>query len=145
MSQTIASALNNRVVTFVDIDNDFDCVICMNVADNPVRCSGMCAGIFCGGCMRQALARNRSCPSCKKANITALKDVVLRNQIMKHQVYCIKNSGSGSADEATKTSNNRKRKASSDEKCTWTGKYDELSTHLKQCGFEIVTCSNDQL
>ena len=71
--------------------------------------------------MQQYLARNRSCPSYKKARITALKDVVLRNQIMKHQVYCI---NEGSDDEATKTSNSRKRKASSassDEKCTWTG------------------------
>ena len=76
--------------------------------------------------MQQYLARNRSCPSCKKARITALKDVVLRNQIMKV--------------EATKTSNSRKRKASSassDEK--WTGKYDELSTHMKQCDFELFS------
>ena len=140
MSQTIASALDNRIVTFVDINDEYNCVICMQVADEPVRCSGLCAGIFCGGCMQQSLARNRSCPSCKKNDITAPKDVVLRNQIMKHQVHCI---NKGNADEVTKTSNNRKRKATSDEKCTWTGKYDDLSTHMKQCDFELVACSND--
>jgi hypothetical protein len=140
MSQTVASSLDNRIVTFVDINDEYDCVICMQVADEPVRCSGLCAGIFCGGCMQQALRGKKTCPSCKKARITALKDVVLRNQIMKHQVCCI---NKGNADDATKTSNNRKRKASSDEKCTWTGKYDELSTHMKQCDFELVPCSNE--
>ena len=135
MSQTIASALNNRVVTFVDIDNDFDCVICMQVADNPVRCSSMCAGIFCERCMQQSLARDASCPSCKKANITALKDVVLRNQIMKHQVYCLNNNGSGSA--------------SADVKCKWIGNYDQLADHLTQCEYiELVisqtNCSRAQ-
>ena len=54
MSQTIASALGNRIVTFVSIDDDFNCVICMQVADEPVRCSGLCGGIFCNACMRQA-------------------------------------------------------------------------------------------
>ena len=140
MSQTVASALDNRIVSFVDINDEYNCVICMQVADEPVRCSGLCAGIFCGGCMQQALRLKKTCPSCKKARINALKDMVLRNQIMKHQVYCI---NKGIADEATKTSNIRKRKASSDEKCTWTGKYDELSTHMKQCDFELVACSNE--
>ena len=140
MSQTVASALDNRIVSFVDISDEYNCVICMQVADEPVRCSGLCAGIFCGGCMQQALRGKKTCPSCKKARIKALKDMVLRNQIMKHQVYCL---NKGSADEATKTSNNRKRKASSDETCTWIGKYDELSTHMKQCDFELVACSNE--
>ena len=63
MSQTVASAFGNRIVTFVDIDNEYNCVICMQVADEPVRCSGLCAGILCNGCMQQALACNRSCPS----------------------------------------------------------------------------------
>ena len=140
MSQTVSSALGNRVVTFVNnVDNDFDCVICMQVADNPVRCSGLCAGIFCNGCMQQALARNRSCPSCKKATTAALKDVWLRNHIMKHQVYCI---NKGNADESIKSSNNRKGKVSSDEKCAWTGKYDELATHCNHCGYEMVSCIN---
>ena len=103
MSQTVASALGNRIVTFVDIDDDddddddFDCMICMQVADEPVRCSGLCAGIFCNGCMQQALARNRSCPSCKKADITAPKDVILRNHIMNNQVYCL-NKGNDQSD-----------------------------------------------
>ena len=90
MSQTVASSLDNRIVTFVDIDNEYNCVICMQIADDPVRCSGLCAGILCNGCMQQALTRSDSCPSCKMNDITAPNDVVLRNQIMKHQVYCLK-------------------------------------------------------
>ena len=138
MSQTIASALDNRVLTFVNIDNDFDCVICMNVADSPVRCSGLCAGIFCDGCMRQALVHNSSCPSCKKANITAPKDVVLRNMIMKHHVYCPNKSNGW-----TTIKTNRKQKEALNQKCKWIGKYDEISTHMKQCSFEIVACCNE--
>ena len=141
MSQTVASALDNRIVTFVNINDEYNCVICMQVADEPVRCSGMCAGIFCNGCMEQALTRSNSCPSCNREDIAAPKDVILRNQIMKHQVYCI-NKGSGSdTDKAART--NRKRKASPEEKCTWTGQYDEISTHMKQCNFEIVACGNE--
>ena len=113
--QTIASALNRKTVSFVDINNDYDCVVCTNVADEPVRCSGLCAGIFCHGCMEQALTRNNSCPLCKKPNITAIKDVILRSHILRHHVYCI---NKGTAEDSSKTKN-KKRKAIPDEKCPW--------------------------
>ena len=67
MSHTIASALNKRVVTFVNtVDDDYECVICMQVADDPVRCSRLCRAIFCNGCMKQALAKQKkkTCPYC---------------------------------------------------------------------------------
>lgn len=136
--QTIASALNNRVITFVSIDTEYNCAICMQIADEPVRCSGMCAGIFCNGCMTLALARSRSCPLCTKTNITAFKDVVLRNQIMKHEVNCV---NKGQAIVATTTT--RKRKANPNDKCTWTGRYDELAAHLNHCDFEKLVCTNE--
>ena len=138
-SQTKASLLNNKIVTFVNIDNDFNCVICMQVSDEPVRCNGMCAGIFCDVCMKECLAHIKKCPSCNLKDITAKKDVLVRNQIMKHQVFCINSSNTTNQDQAT----SRKRKASSDVKCSWTGRYDELSTHLKQCEFEMTVCTND--
>ena len=137
MSQTVASALNNKVVTFVDIDHEYNCVICMQIADEPVRCSGMCAGIFCNGCMQQALTRSTSCPLCTKTNITVFRDVVLRNQIMKHQVNCINKSTIAAV--ATST---RKRKASPNDKCIWIGKYDELVAHLNQCEYQMIACTN---
>ena len=136
LQHTHSSALNNRIVTFINIDNDYKCVICLQVADDPVRCSGMCSGIFCSGCMQKALTRSNQCPLCKGEDTRALKDVVVRNQIMKHQVYCIHN------DDIENTTD-RKRKASSDEKCTWIGKYDQLNTHINQCNFEVVICSNE--
>jgi len=65
MSQTTSSSiLSNRIVTFVNIDKLFDCLICMQVADELVRCNYMCAGIFCSKCMQQALRSNNRCPSC---------------------------------------------------------------------------------
>ena len=142
MSQTTASALGNRTVMFDSINNDYNCVICMQVADELVRCSGMCAGIFCSGCMQRALASSNCCPSCKKRDATALKDVILRNQIMNHQVYCT-NINSDLDETTNPTSRKRKSSSSSDEKCTWIGKYGELSTHLRHCEFEMVPCTND--
>ena len=119
MSRTTASALNNRIVTFVDIDDDdFNCALCMQVADEPVRCSGMCAGIFCNGCLGKALKGNKTCPSCNKARTSAMKDVVLRNQIMKHQVYCLNKH----TDRALGASLNEEKSApNSNNKCLWTG------------------------
>ena len=140
MSQTIASALGNRIVTFVSIDGGYNCAICMQVADEPTRCSGFCAGIFCGTCMQQALTRNKSCPVCNKAKITASKDVVLRNQILSKQVYCI---NTATNLDMNNTNTDRKRKGTSTEKCSWTGNYDDLRAHLNVCEYEIVTCRND--
>ena len=146
MSHTTASALNNRVVSFVSsVDNDFDCVICMEVADDPVRCNELCRSIFCNGCMRQALARNNSCPSCKKANTTAKKDFIARSQILKHDVYCL-NKGpdqSDDIDQHTSTDSKKRKAAPDDDKCTWIGKYDQLAAHINQCDYEMVRCIND--
>ena len=131
MSHTAASALNNRVVSFVNsVNSGFDCVICMQVADDPVRCWDLCRGIFCNGCMQQALARNNSCPSCKIIT-TALKDVMVRSQILKHDVYCL-NKGpnqSNDFDQHTSTDSRKRKAAPDDDKCTWTGKYDQLAAH----------------
>jgi len=147
MSQTTSSALNNRIVKFVDFDNeDFDCVICYQIADEPVRCNSMCSGIYCNGCMQQALNRYNCCPSCSRNDATALKDEVLRNQTMNHQVYCINNTDIDidiDTDQATSKSNGYP-KESSDSKCSWIGKYDELSIHINHCEFELLSCPNDE-
>jgi hypothetical protein len=60
---------------------------------------------------------------------------------MNHQVYCI-NKGN----EENTSSTSCKRKSSSDVgKCVWIGKYDELSTHLKnECEFEMMKCPNNE-
>jgi len=135
MSQTKASALGNRNVTFECIDKDFNCAICYQVADEPTRCIGHCAGIFCNVCMQQALQLKKSCPFCNRDDITVWRDLVLRNQILKHQVFCI----NGAADTTT----DRKRKATSADKCTWMGKYDDLKAHLNTCQYERVLCDNN--
>lgn len=140
MSQTIASALDNRVVTFVNIGNVFNCAICMQVADDATRCSCFCAGIFCNKCINQALTRKKKCPSCNKDKITASIDVLVRNQIMEHAVFCTNKAVDPDVNDAN---TDRKRKASSNEKCTWTSKYDDLRAHLNVCEYEVVDCSND--
>jgi len=136
-SSSLSSSLGNKYVTFVDkIDEDFNCTICLNVADEPSRCSGLCGAMFCGDCMRQALVSKKCCPACNKTKVTATKDVILRNQIMKQSVYCI-NTNPEDQMITTKSSPN-KRKAS---RCSWIGKYDLLELHLKECDYQKVKCS----
>ena len=66
MSQTTSSALNNRIVKFVDFDNeDFDCVICYQIADEPVRCNSMCSGIYCN--VASYMAKSSASPSAVRA------------------------------------------------------------------------------
>ena len=74
---------------------------------------------LCNGCLGKALKGNKTCPSCKKAR-TAMKDVMLRNQIMKHQVYCIDKH----TDRALGASLNEEKSLTNSNNCLWTGKYD---------------------
>ena len=50
ISQTAASVLDNRVVTFVDSDDEYNCVICIEAIDEIVSHSG-----FCSICKEQAI------------------------------------------------------------------------------------------
>lgn len=88
MSQTLSSSLGGKTISFVDkVDEDFNCTICLNVADEPTRCSGLCGAVFCDECMKQALQRKKCCPACNKTKVTSSRDVILRNQIMEQSVY----------------------------------------------------------
>jgi len=139
---TVASAFNNRIVTFVNPTDDYNCVICHHVADKLVRCSGYCAGMFCKGCTVEYLSRGSTkCPVCNIESVTLSDEPVLRGQIEKLQIYCPNNGTNQSIidlthDDATV---GKKRKASPDEteshKCVWKSKYGELATHLKECRF----------
>ena len=148
MSHTTASSLNNRVVSFVNtVDNDYNCVICMQVADDPVRCSAFCAALFCKGCMKQALAdkKKKICPTCMKSTQVNPIDVFTRNQILKHDVYCVNkdNDQSDDIDQHTSTDSRKRKAGPDDDKCIWIGKYDQLPAHLNQCDYEMVKCVNN--
>jgi len=147
MSHTTASALNNRVVTFIHIIDAYECVICMQVADDPVRCSLSCPAISCSACMQQTLVHTRHCPTCNKdinidINILELRDIRTRNDILSQQVYCLNKADEYDNINQHTSTDSGKRKAAPDSKCTWTGKYDQLATHLNQCDFEMVKCTN---
>lgn len=125
MSQTTASALNNRVVNFVNVVNEYTCVICNQVADeaNTLQ-SGMCGGVFCNGCKDQAL-------ELFDLNTIALKDENSRMEILDKDVYCPNSNRQGTS---------RKRKANRTENCSWIGKYNQLAAHLDQCDDEKLHC-----
>ena len=89
------------------------------------------------------LTHSSSCPSCNRSNITASRDVVLRNQILKQQVYCINKATDPPNITYVASNKKNKRKATSSEKCTWSGKYDDLRAHLDVCEYELIDCSND--
>jgi len=50
ISQTAASVIDNRVVTFVDSDDEYNCVVCIEAIDEIVSNSG-----FCSICKEQAI------------------------------------------------------------------------------------------
>jgi hypothetical protein len=97
--------------------------------------------------MQQALAdkKKKICPTCMKSTQVNPIDVLTRNQILKHDVYCLNKSPDQSNDINQHTStDSRKRKAAPDGgKCTWIGKYDQLAAHLNQCDYEMVRCVNN--
>jgi hypothetical protein len=134
MSQSLSEKLGNTIINFVDkIDDDFNCTICLNVADQPTRCSSLCGAMFCGECMRKALEQKKCCPACNKTKVTSVKDVILRNHIMRQSVYCI-----NSSLEDREIDSLTKRKACNS--CSWVGKYDQLELHLKDCDYHMVNC-----
>ena len=129
MSQTTASALNNRIVTFVNaIPKEMECAICFKIADDPVRCGLSCRVIFCSVCMQQALDRRRKCPTCGKeidedTDIRELRDTRIRSDILDYTVYCLNKGPDQSANIDQHSSTDSSKAALDDDKCLWTGKY----------------------
>jgi len=145
-TDTLNSSVLDREVRFVDvIDSQYECTVCMCVADDHVGCGRPegCSGTYCNSCLRQEFENKKGCPSCRFQATGPIKQLQIKRQIEKFPVYCINNSTNSSVDtkENNSTTANKKRKADElNACCSWQGHYYNLESHLKDCLFVTVAC-----
>ena len=95
------------------------CPICCMVAKQPQQTT-CCGRIYCSACLKEYMKRSNKCPTCRQ-DVVMFKDLVSERRIKNLHVSC-ENKRNG---------------------CKWMGKLRELSDHVAQCDFTMVTCSNE--
>ena len=142
---TLQSSKYERTVYFTkEVDSDYECAICFNVADEPMNCGSQagCTGVFCTKCMSNALIRKMQCSVCR----FTIKDKPIRNNILKgiinkQEVYCI----------YTLNPHNKrtKRGRAIDKGCQWKGLLRDMDSHINNdCQnhkTECIHCEEDVL
>ena len=106
-----------------DVDENFHCSICYNVLKEPRMCRNN-EHIFCLDCVSQHLKVNsKTCPECNEhLSLDTLRKAprVLRNYLCKLKINC---------DHASRG-------------CPQFTCLEELETHVSNCGYAPVLCSN---
>ena len=107
---------------FVDSSyGEFICELCSYVTREPTLTS-CCGEHFCGVCIAPVLQEKQPCPYCHAAEYDVLLDKNYQRKILALHVYCKKK----------------------DRGCQWTGKLEELDTHLDvnsgDCQYVDVEC-----
>ena len=106
-----------------DVDEEFHCSICYNVLKEPRMCRNN-EHIFCLDCISEHLKVNsETCPECNEhLNLDTLRKAprVLRNYLCKLKINC---------DHASRG-------------CSQFTCLQELETHVSNCGYAPVLCSN---
>ena len=106
------------------VDEEFHCAICLNVLKEPVQCQNN-EHYFCAPCIqRHLLANSQTCPSCmEELTLETLRKpaMFLTKHLSKLMIRC----------------------ENVDRGCAEFVKLGDLATHLSNCGFARVTCSND--
>ena len=106
-----------------DVDEDFHCSVCYNVLKEPRMCRNN-EHIFCLACISQHLKMNsETCPECNEhLSLDTLRKAprVLRNYLCKLKINC---------DHASRG-------------CPQFTCLEELETHVSNCGYAPVLCSN---
>ena len=105
-----------------DVDENFHCSICYNVLKEPRMCRNN-EHIFCLDCISQHLKVNsKTCPESKHLSLDTLRKAprVLRNYLCKLTINC---------DHASRG-------------CPQFTCLEELETHVSNCGYAPVLCSN---
>ena len=73
---------------FVDkVPEDHQCTICTNILTDPVL-TGCCGQLFCSGCLKNWLKKQRTCPHCQNANSRFIKDLQMKQAIDSLNIYC---------------------------------------------------------
>ena len=106
-----------------DVDEDFHCSVCYNVLKEPRMCRNN-EHIFCLDCISKHLKVNsETCPECNEhLSLDTFRKVprVLRNCLSKLKINC---------DHASRG-------------CPQFTRLEELETHVSNCGYAPVLCSN---
>ena len=106
-----------------DVDENFHCSICYNVLKEPRMCRNN-EHIFCLACISEHLKVNsKTCPECNEhLSLDTLRKapLVLRNYLCKLKINC---------DHASRG-------------CPEFICFEELETHVSNCGYAPVLCSN---
>ena len=109
---------------------EYICHICILVSRDPQQVS-CCGNIYCKSCLQQLKesANDFKCPTCR-SNISNsyFSDTRVDKKIKSLKVYCT----------------NRERYCSQDgSSCQWKGYLKDIDTHLQQCPYQFISCTND--
>ncbi len=104
---------------FVDkVPEDHQCTICTNILTDPVL-TECCGQLFCDGCIKKWLQKQKTCPHCRDVNFASIKDKRMKRVINSLKVYC-------------------PNRSKGYDKITTLG---ECNQHLEKCLFVEVSCT----
>ena len=117
---------------FVDGEppSEYICHICIFVSRDPQQVS-CCGNIYCKSCLQKLkdTSIDFKCPTCR-SNISNsyFSDTRADKKIKSLEVYCT----------------NRERYCLQDDSsCQWKGYLKDIDTHLQQCPYQFISCTND--
>ena len=117
---------------FVDGEPPSDCICqsCTFVSQDPQQVS-CCGNIYCKGCLQQLKesANDFKCPTCHNdISNNYFSDTRADKRIKSLEVYC---------------TNRESYCLQDDSSCQWKGYLKDIDTHLQQCPYQFISCTND--
>ena len=104
---------------------DLECCICLNICNDPKQCPN--GHMFCKECIENALASQPKCPTCR---VDLNRDKLGASLYAKKQINALR----------VRCPIPHVRE---DDTCPWTGKVEELPSHMDTCEYQNVKCTND--
>jgi hypothetical protein len=133
------------------VDEELKCSICVRPLHSPVY-APQCGHTFCQQCIRRWLKKSSFCPTCRHRvhikNYTPITTRVVLNQLSRLRMKCklCEQMNIEDRDRHIEMCPKRIVKCtSSDLRCEWYGKREELDLHLKTCPFTQIRPILDQL
>ena len=116
---------------FVDGEppSEYICHICTFVSRDPQQVS-CCGNIYCKSCLQQLKESGNyfKCPTCRSDITHYFSDTRADRRIKSLEVYC---------------TNRESYCLQDDSSCQWKGYLKDIDTHLQQCPYQFISCTND--
>ncbi len=112
----MASPVNYEFV--YKVPEDHQCTICTSILTDPIQ-NECCGQLFCDGCLKEWLQKQKTCPHCRETKFAFIKDKRMKRVIDSLKIYCP----------------NRSKGC---DKITTLG---ECNQHLEKCLFVEVSCT----